>query len=945
MLQLPTSKTLRRSMIEDCVDQLRGGAVVLVDTRRLQHLVTDAYNQMMQLDGLTTWKTPEVLTIHTWLGQLWRQYQLRSNHWVATLLSVEQSRQIWEHVIAENIRHQYQKGYEYLLWHITATANQAKSAYGLLCSYGIGPTEHLDEVSADVASFQVWLAAYERELTTRRCIDRECLADHVGSTVAEIFSIEHPQKIVFAGVDTWTPQLNRLVEALSTVIGSVNLLDHRTDQDASVNQRCQFRTRDEEIDVCARWTRAVIEANPENHRVGIVAPSLREIGPRLRRKLSDYLNPGAIMENRQLNNLAFHMTLGGPLSQVPIVVDAMNLLELMRPNVGIEVMGAVVTSNRIKGWNEEAGARAKLALEFYGVGTDRLSIDHVVQLAASSAKRCPRLMDMFQRAKQLRAEQPETADYAYWGHLFMEWLKIFQSTKMSERQFGVDEWQAYQSWVGIVQSLAELGFVSPACRIETALAKLIRQVGEASVQPRAARTTVQVGEYLSMAGQTFTHLWMLGMNEKSLPGLPTPNPFLPISIQKEYGIPSSATDLLTEQVLQRYERIVAGAEHIVQSCANLDGGVESQRSFLLTEPTPIELKDCQVLSEYADYSSVINAEFTQCESFSDWCAPPVDTSNRISGGTRLLKNQSNCPFRAFAVHRLHLEQLPALELGVSRMARGLMMHRMMELLYRQYTTPEALVDAYESGQLTEYVNDIAQQVVNDSNRQLLRPYGREIVDVEIHILVNLTWQLVDFDLARSAESIRALKKIRERKYSLLRETSYRIWDVEHLTEMSLAGMTLRLRLDRVETWYDEFRLIDYKTGNCRVVDAKDVRPRDPQLAAYAVAMHRQGHKVVDVGYMQIKDGELEVTTLNSWFDSLSKTRQRREADFQIGFLLNDQLTSSWMSVLEQLAAEFVAGEARADPLKGACDHCHVAPVCRIKSSSAFHTPPPADSHE
>ncbi len=921
-------------MVDDCVDRLHSDAVVIVDTQRLQHLVADEYNQQMQAAGFSAWKTPEVFTLSTWLRRLWSRYELRAGAAVHTLLSAEQSRQIWERTIAENIRNRFKSGYEYLLWHITATANQVKAAYGLMCSYDIDAGELAGELSADVTNFRIWLNAYVNELERRNCIDHERLADHVGDVIRELMSADGAPAVVFAGIDTWTPQLNRLVDSLKRAIDGVEVLEHRTAADVESAQRFEFRTTAEEIDACARWARVAVEANPERHRIGIVTPNLKEIGPRLSRRLADYLNPDAIMENRQTNNQAFHMTLSGSLSELPVVVDAMNLLELLRPTVSIEVMAAVFRSNRIKGWVAEAAERADFALALYGIGGDRLSIDDVISLATRGSKRCPQFMALLRQAKRLLADQPPTADYAYWGRLFMQWLAIFQSGKKGDHSFGIDERQAYHSWVSIVHSLAELGFVASVCRIETALAKLVRRVGEESVQPRALRTPVQVGEYLSMAGQTFTHLWMLGMNEKSLPGSPHPNPFLPISVQKAHAIPHSSTQFLAEQVHRRYLQMVSGAEHIVQSFALMDGNTPCQRSILLDRPQPFDGNEWEDLSSHRDYLSVISEHYARCTRLNDWRAPPVNTDSQTSGGARLLKNQSNCPFRAFAVHRLHLQELPALEIGVTRLARGLMMHQTMEKLYRDFTTPEALEKLSNSGGLSDIIRKIVRQVVDEYNGSLTRSLSRKIIDVEAAILSQLAKLVVEeFDMKRTAEKIRDNRENSTWEYYDLSHSSYQIWDVEYQTEISLAGMTLGLKIDRIEKWHDEFRLIDYKTGMCDIKDANGHRPRDPQLAVYAVAMHKQGFKIADVGYIQLKDGGWYQSSQEKWHRRLSKSRRESSNALPIRYQLDGRFDVSWLTELESLAANFAAGEALADPLHGACEYCNVTPVCRIKCRS------------
>jgi hypothetical protein len=50
----------------------------------------------------------------------------------------------------------------------------------------------------------------------------------------------------------------------------------------------------------------------------------------------------------------------------------------------------------------------------------------------------------------------------------------------------------------------------------------------------------------------------------------------------------------------------------------------------------------------------------------------------------------------------------------------------------------------------------------------------------------------------------------------------------------------------------------------------------------------------------------------------------------------------WLSLVESLAAAFLAGRAVVDPKPGACDYCHVASVCRISDRvSAVDSDAPA----
>ena len=51
-----------------------------------------------------------------------------------------------------------------------------------------------------------------------------------------------------------------------------------------------------------------------------------------------------------------------------------------------------------------------------------------------------------------------------------------------------------------------------------------------------------------------------------------------------------------------------------------------------------------------------------------------------------------------------------------------------------------------------------------------------------------------------------------------------------------------------------------------------------------------------------------------------------------------ELVAQWETSLQQLAGEFMAGEAAVNPQPGACDYCDLASLCRINEMSAGADP-------
>jgi ATP-dependent helicase/nuclease subunit B len=47
----------------------------------------------------------------------------------------------------------------------------------------------------------------------------------------------------------------------------------------------------------------------------------------------------------------------------------------------------------------------------------------------------------------------------------------------------------------------------------------------------------------------------------------------------------------------------------------------------------------------------------------------------------------------------------------------------------------------------------------------------------------------------------------------------------------------------------------------------------------------------------------------------------------------DRQRAAWHEQVAQLAADFLRGEARVDPVDGACDRCHLHAFCRIADTA------------
>jgi RecB family exonuclease len=156
---------------------------------------------------------------------------------------------------------------------------------------------------------------------------------------------------------------------------------------------------------------------------------------------------------------------------------------------------------------------------------------------------------------------------------------------------------------------------------------------------------------------------------------------------------------------------------------------------------------------------------------------------------------------------------------------------------------------------------------------------------------------------------------------------FRVENTEFDSTLTLVGAQLRVRIDRVDALENGGRaILDYKSGRRATADWYGERPSHPQLLSYLAAL---GDDVVAMATVNVTAREVRFDGIASSSLLLPKVRGV-EAPF--GTDPADAWSTrrqEWLSRVERLAADFVAGRATVDPKPGACDYCHVASVCRI----------------
>ena len=86
----------------------------------------------------------------------------------------------------------------------------------------------------------------------------------------------------------------------------------------------------------------------------------------------------------------------------------------------------------------------------------------------------------------------------------------------------------------------------------------------------------------------------------------------------------------------------------------------------------------------------------------------------LSGGTNLLKDQSECPFRALASRRLHVEALETPAPGLAATDRGTLVHDVLEKIWDELGD-SATLRAKTDNQLRQLVENAADEVLAEQH--------------------------------------------------------------------------------------------------------------------------------------------------------------------------------------------------------------------------------------
>jgi probable DNA repair protein len=376
---------------------------------------------------------------------------------------------------------------------------------------------------------------------------------------------------------------------------------------------------------------------------------------------------------------------------------------------------------------------------------------------------------------------------------------------------------------------------------------------------------------------------------------------LPLVLQRAAGVPRSDAAWEAAFARRSFASLCASAPRVTFSWAAREGERERRASPLLAGlPQAPAQAPPPGASERLRASGAV-------ESLVDVLAPELAQGTPVEGGARLVEDQSACPFRAFARHRLGAATLVEGLPGLDAVDRGTLLHDALAVLWRGIGSSVALLAA------TPQDRDARVAVaVDDALGRFWRRRGER-----------LTPALRELEAERLSAAIGSLLE----QEALRAPFTVVACEVER--EVSVGGLALRARLDRVDELADGRRVvIDYKSGRARTRQWDGERPEQPQLPLYAVT---EPAPVAAVAFGILRPGEVGFAGAGDGADLLPGVQDW--SGVPGGW---EGTLDRWRAVVAALAGEFLRGRADVSPRDGlkTCTHCELGPLCRVREALA-----------
>ncbi|HEU0231392.1 MAG TPA: PD-(D/E)XK nuclease family protein [Burkholderiaceae bacterium] len=888
--------------------------IVTVNNRYARRLVTVLAPRLGA--GRAAAPLPGILPFTAWLRALGGQACFAPGGVApARRLDTFASRRLWERVIARDEA-------DRVLLDIAQAARHALDADRLV-SDGYAETLPGEETD-EYRRFQVWRRHYRAALADLDAEDDNLEYERVcGAAESGALALSF-QTLVLAGFAALSPRQTRLMAALREAGVRICAL-HPDVGPACRVERVVADEPDAEWRLAAQWAADSLERRPAG-RFAIIAARLDSDVVLAHRVLRDALRvpadtprlePGIDHAVDALNASLrpvrpYDVAVARPLGEWVHARAALAWLRVLssfseQDACSVDTLGAALLAGCCAGASTESSARAALDVAWRRRGTMVVTVKEFVERLTVTA---PRLAASWTDWKSTRRGAPTETTVGAWVDLFRQWLRRIGFP--GDAALDSHAYQVVEAFESALANLARQETVLGCLTASAALTLLRRLLDETLFQPqRDPSSRLEVLGFLESEGGRWDGVWVLGLTDDVLPAVPGPNPLIPLGALRRAQAPRATPDRELEWARTMVASFLASAPEVWFSHARRDGERDLRASpFFEASPTHPEGAPIASPSAKLVVTQVARRPVRGCvlDRLVDDNGPALVPGDKTRGGIGVIDTQARNPLWAFVKYRLGASDLPGYASLHDRNARGIFLHKAIELVWRLLDNQEGLLRARDDAMLDHLV----EQATAQAGDECLRDYGPALKALEVLRGRTVLEAWLALECERPPFTVAAL---------------------EQDCAWTFGPLDLSLRIDRVDRLADgRMAIIDYKSGLGRLDPKSDwmrERPIGLQLPFYAAVLAERTGQVAALVLARLHARKVEARGLADTDCGLPGLASPADwplyADHSWERLMDD-----WRRAIEGLADEYAEGRAVNEIRNSAdLDYCDARPFLRL----------------
>jgi ATP-dependent helicase/nuclease subunit B len=873
-------------------DALEQRLPALVPGARVRRRILQIQSDEQARRGEVAWLRAPVETIDSWLrGQFEQLVDAGKERRV--LLNSSQAMLLWEQAVDDSSS-------EAALLRPRETARSAMSAARLAVDWQISTATLENSLAGpETAAFLAWRAQVVALLQDSNWITADHLAPRVRDAIAS-GELSAPKVLALVIPTRPTPALAGLVRALADAGTKVLRIEARPSQ--STSRLLCADTPEHEISLMARWCSHQIDADA-NVRLAVTGQQLDDHNNTIAHELECALHGGDLWASLGAER-RYHVAGNLALAQFPAINTALLALRLATGAIELDNASVLIRSAFLDGAQGELGERAQLEVRLRKLGRRLIEPKHLVRVLNEDREGtlgCPKFRRLLGAVGEFSGSTHERLAPDDWAPRFGALLR---KLGWPGNEPGPDNARAAsRRFIELLPEFGQLGALAGQMNAGPAVGLLGRLAGEAQLDlPGSSSANVTVLSPDDVAVVPYDGVWLLGATDQRWPSPVRANPFLPAAVQSQLGMPGANAAQALADARRLATHLLSSAPTVVTSFAQRMGDSPLRVSPLFAAVPRCE-QDALALAD-ADDPWLANVGSGATERLEDFSGCKVAPDAPAPGGTSLIADQSDCPFRAYAVRRLGVNELEYPEDGIDPRTAGNLVHKALEHFWREVKTSSALkrLDEHEESIQIDQAVQAALDALEKTDPEMAQS------------------RLAQLERERLTKVVRGWLNL-ERE----RGANFSVASLEKSDTVELGNIRLRVRADRIDRLDDgALVVVDYKTSRTVSVTGWDEeRLQEPQVPLYATTSNETvaGAALgqVATGLWRFKGHVAERGIL--------PVKMPKDIDARAAWT---QRLEQWQISLLKLSDEVANGVATVTPRKPAvCRYCPVSEACRI----------------